>query len=217
MRSLSYKDDRDIICICAIDPGTDTMGYSIILLNLKDLTITIDRSETFVASKALRHYPEVDRSTRLKWLEKKLATEFKVDQPDLIIMESAFAKRRMISAFEALIECKQIINNAVAEYNESMTVILIDPISVKYGIGALKKGKKVPKVKGKKVDTKDLVRKVIEEDKDLKWNGLDVNLLDQHSVDAIAVGLWLANNITTTHLDYLQTIKSLQGALKDAR
>lgn len=213
MRLRSYKSNDDIVSICAIDPGTDTMGYSIILVNLSDLSITVDHSITFVASKAIRSYGEITREKRLKWLEDKLVEEFNNDKPDYIIMESAFANRRRITAFEALIECRVIITNAVKRFDPSMEILLIDPISVKYGVGALKRGEKKPKRKGKKVDTKELVRKVLKEDKDLKWNDLDIDYLDQHEVDSVAVGIYLANSIIESEMNFVKNIKSLEAAL----
>lgn len=213
MRLRSYKEKDDVISICAIDPGTNTMGYSILLVNLSDFTIEVDHSVTFVASKAIRSYGEVTREKRLKWLEDKLVEEFNNDEPDYIIMESAFANRRRITAFEALIECRVIITNAVERFDSSREILLIDPISVKYGIGAMVRGTKRPKKKGKKVDTKDLVRKVIKEDKDLKWNNINIDDLDQHEVDSIGVGIYLANSIIESEINHIETIKSMKAAL----
>lgn len=183
---------------CGIDPGTDTLGYAIVTLNIDTLEIELEKVATFEAAKATRKLPDLSyllgpRTVRLRWHTENLLERFQEDLPHTVTVESPFLGR-FATAFEALIECRTAIRKAILEYREGVVMELIDPISVKKAVGALPppvktKGKKRKKRK-KTGKSKEEIKQALLKIKDVNWNGVDIALLDEHSIDAIAVALY---------------------------
>lgn len=204
---------------CGIDPGTDTLGYAIVSMDIDTLKITLERVDTYHAAKATRKLPDLSdllgpRSVRLNWHQRNLTEQFRADVPHSITVESPFLGR-FATAFEALIECRTSIRRAVLDFHDGMTMELIDPISVKKAMGALPPP--LPKVKGRrkrrvknKAKTKDLIRAALNRIKDVDWNGIDLKDLDEHSIDAVAVALYrvyLVRDILTKDKTNLKTFR----------
>ena len=184
---------------CGIDPGTDTLGYAIISMDPLKLDIRLDKVDTYHAAKSTRRLPDLGdllgpRTVRLNWHRKNLIEQFNEDCPHSITVESPFLGR-FATAFEALIECRTAIRRAVNTHRDGLSMELIDPISVKKAMNALPPP--VPKVKGKKKRrkpkvkiTKDQIKNALKKIKDVDWQGIDLDTLDEHSIDAIAVSLY---------------------------
>ena len=110
--------------------------------------------------------------------------------------------KRNVSTFATLIECKIAIQKAIELSDVDVELELIDPMSVKYGIGAVEKAP--PPKKGKrrkrrkiKEDTKVLVRNKIASLVDLLWDSdiPYIDYLDEHTVDAVSIGYYKASRI----------------------
>lgn len=183
---------------CGIDPGTDTLGYAIVELDPSTLKISLDYVETFRASKATRKLPDLsdllgNRGVRLNWHTQNLTEMFKHHKPHTVTVESPFLGR-FATAFEALIECRSAIRKAMLEYSETITMELIDPLSVKSAMGALKP--LAPKKKGKRRKkkttgkTKEEIKAALKRIKDVDWGEYSLDDLDEHSIDAVAVALY---------------------------
>ena len=218
----------DVYRIVAIDPGTVTLGFSVIDIDIDDLSIIVQEVFTFNAGKHFKNKDQFKeifgaRTTRLKFLSERIYEKLVDWSPDCVIAESSFLSRN-VTSFESLIECKVYIRDAVTRYDESLPLTLIDPLSVKYGIGALVKGdkKKVKRVKGKRVkgvDTKLAVRNKISSLVDLLWAaGLPpMDYLDEHSVDAVSIGYWKASQIVEylrfdnqNYIDFRDSLKKVK-------
>lgn len=93
---------------------------------------------------------------------------------------------RFAAAFRALTECMVFISDAVGRYDPMMLLHVVDPPTAKMAVGlVIKKGM-----------TKDDVKKAVLALKDLENpNGIILEDLDEHSIDSIAVGYYLAKRI----------------------
>jgi len=185
---------------CGIDPGTDTLGYAIVIMDVDTLKISLEKVDTYFAAKATRKLPDLGdllgpRTVRLDWHRDNLIEQFKEDKPHTVTVESPFLGR-FATAFEALIECRTAIRRAILTYRDSLSMELIDPLSVKKAMGALtpfpkgkkaKKGKRRKKATGK---TKEEIKLALMKLKDVDWGDHDLTALDEHSIDAIAVALY---------------------------
>lgn len=176
--------------VLAIDPGTDTLGVAVLDLDLSTFEVSIVHTVTLKASKQLKFYPEMaetygDRFTKIYSHSVQLKNLLFIYQPQAVISEAPYL--RFVTSFEALIECLMMIKQTVCEYNPTITVETIDPPRAKMAVGAPGKG-------GDKEDVKQAVLRLT----CLKNpTGIDLNAIDEHSVDAIAVGCYKLRNFIT--------------------
>ena len=167
--------------VVGIDPGTDTIGFSILDLYLSSGRIVVANSETIALSKLLSNWRNEEnthgaRTARLMALEERLFIYFEVNQIHAVCAESPFL-RKFPQTFAALTECISYIRRAVMAFDRYMPLELVDPPTAKKAVGVhVKKGVT-------KDDVKTAIRKLGLEFAD----GVDLEALDEHSVDSIAV------------------------------
>lgn len=195
--------------IVAIDPGTNTLGFSVIEVDLDNLEIYIIDAKTFTAAKVVRRLRDTSsvyskRRQFLNWHEDNLVHELSEYKPHAVIVEAPFIGK-FATAFEALLECREMIKEAVLEYDTAIETRFIDPMSVKEVVGATELTKKRRKELSKKLKRSKL-RKAVKEGlkddmqqalcqlKDVNWL-IDSDTLDEHAIDATAVGVYLAYQI----------------------
>lgn len=180
-------DDPTPYRIIGIDPGTDTLGASVLELDLADRTISIVTSQTFHGSQLIRGYKEMEdtygaRFARLYALEDLLVEAFRDERPHSIISESPYFNSRRPQAYGALVEAMSMIRRAVHRYCPRMPLLVVDPASNKANL----------KVSGKSGD-KDLMKKaVINCPNLLNPRFVNLNTLDEHSIDSLAVAYYRA-------------------------
>jgi Holliday junction resolvasome RuvABC endonuclease subunit len=176
--------------ITGLDPGTDTLGVSTLDLDLATKAISIADSQTLLGSKLIRGNQRVadlygGRFARLQALEGALGDYFQTMQPHEIISESPYFNSRRPQAYGALVEAMGMIQRAVYTYCSSIALLTVDPASNKANL----------KVSGKSGD-KDLVKNAIHRLVDtgelLNPFGLLIGLLDEHSIDSLAVAYYRA-------------------------
>lgn len=184
---LTLPDDPTPYRIIGIDPGTDTLGASVLELDLADRSISIVASQTFHGSQLIRGYREMEdtygaRFARLYALEDLLVDAFRDERPHSIISESPYFNSRRPQAYGALVEAMSMIRRAVHRYCSRMPLLIVDPASNKANL----------KVSGKSGD-KDLMKKAVINCPDL-LNPRHVKLddLDEHSIDSLAVAYYRA-------------------------
>lgn len=178
--------------IAGIDPGTDTLGASMLEVDLATRDILILEAQTFQGDKLGRNYGNVaayhgDRIARLIAHEDNLYGYFMYGQPHSIICESPFLGR-FPQAFAALTECISHIRRAVMRYDTFMPLLQVDPPTVKLAVGVKGKGTTKDDVK------KGLLAKIAVEGIQ-NPNDIDIGELDEHSVDAIVVAYTRAHFI----------------------
>jgi hypothetical protein len=170
--------------IVGIDPGTDTLGASVLDVDLATREVLLLESNTFEGARLAQNYSNVaavhgDRLARLIAHEDNLYGYFVYLQPHSVIAESPFL-RKFPQAFAALTECISHIRRAVLRYDPFMPFLQIDPPTVKLAAGVKHKG-------STKDDVKRGLQQLIANGSILNPNAIDIEALDEHSVDSIMV------------------------------
>lgn len=168
--------------VLGIDPGTTTCGFSILEYDIITLEATVLHSETIKTTKLDGYHEEKisqlgDRYARLRALENELLLVMKEYRVNGVISESPYMSRRP-QAYAALVECIYAISNAVLRYSAEMGLETVTPSEAKKCVG----------VPGNSGD-KEAIRKALQKEIDtgrLVCN-IDLNTLDEHSTDSIAV------------------------------
>lgn len=169
--------------LISIDPGSDTVGIAISELDFERNTIHFVHVVTFECSKLARRDKRVgdihgDKVGRLWALEKLMHSLLEAWEVDVIASEAPFLGR-FATAYAALVECIKVIRSAVFAYDIDMPLHLYDPPSVKLAVGA----------PGKTKD-KSLIPKGIKKLSFVTWaSDINIDTLDEHSTDAMAVGI----------------------------
>lgn len=164
-----------------IDPGTETLGFGVLDLNLSTGQLVVANAQTVDLQRMLSQWRQEERvhgsrTARLMALEERLFVFFEHYQPHAICAESPFLHRFPMT-FAALTECVSYVRRAVFRYDRYMPLEMVDPPTAKKAVG----------VKVKRGVTKEAVREAIEK-LDLTYApGVDLAQMDEHSVDALAV------------------------------
>lgn len=167
--------------IIGIDPGSETIGVSIIELNTVSLDIISVDAFTFIGSKLPMSIIDClsggDRHAKLHAHTNNFKYIFGKYEPIAVCSESPFYNPRMPNAFGSLTEVIVSIRQALYEHDPWQVVQLIDPSSVKKSIGAKGNADKLimrQTLGAHSVLNPSLVKKI--------------DSYDEHSIDAIAVG-----------------------------
>lgn len=168
--------------ILSIDPGTNFTGTSILDIDLNN-DIKLKFVETIKAVNLAKKNNSIlhvygSRFTRIHVTGQQITKLLLEYNPDAVISESPYLGK-FPQSFAALTEILSEFRRRTFAYNVSVPFITIDPSTVKKSLG----------VKGTSGDKK-LMRKAIEKIKFKNSDYSNYNLLDEHSIDAIAVGLW---------------------------
>lgn len=169
--------------LLSIDPGTATMGITLWEWDVGSKLYRIVDCFTFEAkdndplydSTGETHGKRIARLIHLGDLLLNVLREFK---PHAVICESPFLGR-FPQAFAGLIECIVTIRNALFRYDPFLPLYQVDPPSAKKATG----------MTFTKKSTKEDVKTALQKRTDLVWD-VDIDELDEHSIDAVAVGLY---------------------------
>ncbi len=181
---LTTFGSNDVYRFLAIDPGTDTLGLALCEINLRTLEFTVCDVITLYASKHLMFYPGVvethgEKQARLYAHRKSLVDLFNYWRPDAIVSESPFLGR-FAAAFGALVECMQIIREAVMDYRPYLQLETVDPPSAKKSVGVKARG-----------GSKDDIQRAVIADPEIHFaEGLSRLGHTEHGYDACAVAKW---------------------------
>lgn len=175
--------------ILSLDPGSSHLGVSIVLDYLDGTDLVIDDSFTVHLKDNNPLYSEFgdlhgNRVVRLMQLGDAVLDLLRTHKPHAIIVEANYLGR-FATAFAALVECVAMVRSAVYTYDPFMPLYQVDPSTAKINIG-------IERVKG--TDKED-VRKAIRKRTRIKWN-VNLDELDEHAVDACAIGVYCAEHIT---------------------
>lgn len=171
-------------CLMSLDPGSDTLGTAKLDIDLESLDLMAITAQTLKGGRAGRGSWESEmfgeRLGRIHANQQTLLGMFRFYRPFIVASESPFISRRMPTAYGALMEVICSIRAALYEYDEWKQLHLYDPITVKMAVGATK-------FKGK-----DPVRDGVlafPNIQQLYTGSTPLEDLDEHSLDAIAVGI----------------------------
>lgn len=175
--------------ILSLDPGSSHCGVAILLDNLDGSDVVIEESFTVHLKDTNPMYAEFgdlhgNRVIRLLQLGDAVLDLCRTHKPHAVIVESNYLGR-FATAFAALVECVAMVRSSVYMYDPFLPLYQVDPSTAKINAG-------MERIKG--TDKED-VRRAMRKRKGIKWN-VDLAELDEHSVDACAIGLYCADHIT---------------------
>jgi len=173
------------IRIIGLDPGTKTTGVVILDYDFDNpFDIKPVFVETIQSKLSLRNLKGLaglngERFGLIKTVGVQLYRLLDIYKPDFVVAESSYSGS-FATTFQALSELMFEIKQSVYDYSPITQVNVIDPASVKKFMG----------VKGNSND-KDLMTKAL--NSYLKKLGItfNVNQIDEHSVDAFCIALYL--------------------------
>lgn len=177
------KNASNNINIVGIDPGTTCTGVAILTIDVSTMKIVRTKAMTFNSDKMLSEdeyltEPHSERMCKIIAQKNNLIRLFRYHLPSYICCESPFFNRLRPSAFGPLMEILSAIQMASVEYNPLVKFTLYPPSIIKKALG------------GSGLANKDAVRNQLLLRDDLEYNGdYPLDKLDEHSLDAIAVGI----------------------------
>jgi Holliday junction resolvasome RuvABC endonuclease subunit len=166
--------------IIGIDPGTESLGLSIITIDVRSLDILYTQAQTFVGSKlaAFNPWDELThhaRFTRINALRAAITNTLVYYRPLQVISEAPFWNPSRPGAYQALVEICNAIRGAVYDYDPWRSLYMVEPSILKKTIGA------------KGGDGKDAIKNaVLNRRQELRViNNSELEWFDDHSIDAI--------------------------------
>ncbi len=177
--------------IIGIDPGSNCLGFACIEYDLVTLEIIRTFSFTIKPERCLRSDTISDahgvRYARITKLTNIIAQEFRDIAPNEVVCESPFMSRRQPMAYGALMEVVYAVRLALIEYDDSLSLNLIDPPRAKQAVNAAGNAGK-----------EDVLKAILAMESELKFdksmsNGKDLKDLDEHSSDGLAIAKSLLN------------------------
>lgn len=170
--------------ILAIDNGTNTLGAVIADIDLRTGHMTVVFAETCNASLTAHRWNNVaelhgDRFARYRVLRLFLLDVMDQYDPDAVIVEGPFMHLHA-EAFGKLRESLYLIRETAYEHYEQLTVSIVAPMSAKKAVKA-----------SSYTQGKNPVRDAVLNLKDVSYvNGVIPEMLDEHCIDAVAVGYY---------------------------
>ena len=194
MRLYPYVPEPHSANIIGIDPGTDSLGLSVITFDVRNLDILYTQAQTFVGSKldAFNKWDEMThhaRFTRINALKQAIFSCLLHYKPLQIVSEAPFFNPSRPGAYLALVEICSSIRQVVYEYDPWRSLYMVEPSILKKTIGA-KGGDGKEAIKNAVIAKRDELK--ILNNSELEW-------FDDHSIDAIGAAycrmLGLRNSI----------------------
>jgi Holliday junction resolvasome RuvABC endonuclease subunit len=185
---LVMPESKEPFRIAGFDPGAN-LGLSLIENHLDGSKPIVKIAETAKLNPAEFCYKDMaelhgNRVARLMILYDRVTEFLRTHKPHGVIIEGNYLGR-FANAFSSLVECVFVIRNAVYAYDPFLPLQMVDPTTVKTNIG-------MKKIRG--TDKED-VRKALASVKDLEWDGVDINDLDEHAVDSVAIGYYYTSQL----------------------
>lgn len=180
---------ENVYRIIGIDPGTNKLGIAVLDIDLLTKQVCIRAAMTLSAQAAIDEDAFTAKSrgmryAQIAYLSHALKSLFVNSEPNAVIHESPFMGK-FPEAYQALSECIGAIRWAVDQYDRTVTIEPVDPPRAKQAVGA---------AVGRN-QTKDDVRIAV-----LKLGlpchpDVDLTILSEHAIDAIAVGYFKAKHV----------------------
>ena len=175
----SCFNDIKTFNVLGIDPGTDTIGFSILKVSIDDLTIEeanpwTEKVSRFIDEESFEVEVHSAKFSRLNKISEKLLTILDTFRPALVFSEAPFFNRLRPNAYAPLIETVFTIQKTLHSWDNFKPLYMIDPSSVKIAVGA--------RARSDKIEVKQAIIKIPELTKLINFDKLD-----EHSIDATAV------------------------------
>lgn len=176
-----------VSCVVGIDPGSTNLGFAAIEFDIDTLKITRTQAFTLTGTKLMDEdnwdeFRMGQRYSRIQAIRQHILVEFIKLRPLRIAIESPFYSQKRPSAFGVLMEVMEAVRQSVVEYDSWRDLLVVDPPTVKRAVGGSGNAKK-----------EEMQRRVISMT-ELNYCG-EIEKLDEHSIDAIAVAYWCYTNL----------------------
>lgn len=174
-------EHRDCVRVMGIDPGSRTLGISIVDCFLYEQQLVLTEAWTLNTEQAIRrnrfHAARVgEHQVRMEAIRDDVLLGMQNYYPDVVIMETPYLGR-LPQSFFVLTQVMTAIEQAVAAYSTAMFLEKVDPATVKKAIG----------VPGNSSD-KELMRKAVNALPYLEnLSGRTMESLSEHAIDSTAV------------------------------
>jgi Holliday junction resolvasome RuvABC endonuclease subunit len=190
------NQNHNVACIVGIDPGTENLGVGLVWFNIDNYDIVKCASNTYRGSRlAGSDWSEAIHGARYRRIEAlmwNLSILFNREKPIVIGSESAFINVRRPQAYGALTEVVTAIRHTVQSYDLFRPLYMVPPSTVKNAIGC----------KGN-ADKEAVKNSVLKIEKLTSTCESEIALMDEHSVDALAVAYAMLNLMKEDKLDPL--------------
>jgi Holliday junction resolvasome RuvABC endonuclease subunit len=180
---------NDRLVLVGIDPSLDNLGFAVLVVDVDTKNVYIPFVETFYGKKQIKSNPVIvethgDRTAKQYTQRENLIRQFNIWKPDCVSVEQPFLGR-FPAAYGSLMECMSVIKSALIDYMPIIPLMPIDPPNVKLAVGVAHNSK----------DKDEMIAAVKVVD-DITYDpSIDLDSLDEHSCDAIAVGYWLSRKL----------------------
>ncbi|UVD32125.1 hypothetical protein [Vibrio phage phiKT1028] len=186
----------------AIDPSTMRMGVSVLDVNLAETEkFKLQWVETIHGEK-LEHFDSVNYAddnavqSRMHGLSKSYRQLLEFFKPTIAACEDNFLGRSP-DTFKRLIEVVSLLRMQTESYGNGLYMVNVPPRAAKETVGANFKGTQ-----------KEDVTKGIKKYQSIDLNGYDLDVLDEHSIDAIAINLNVCERIAKDRGKFYDNVKS---------
>ncbi len=177
-----FRESDKVANIIGIDPGSQTLGLSVLSFDVTTLEIVSTQAQTFIGDKLPFYdpYTVTTHGERLARIYAHRTNLFNIlchYRPITLVCESPFFNPRRPNAYAALLEVMAEVRNGLRMYDPYMTLITIDPPTVKKAVGA-----------AGNADKEGVFNALLKKQEELKFTTMNnIQTLDEHSVDAVAV------------------------------
>lgn len=166
--------------LLSIDPGSTNMGYTVFEVTSMDQpmnvlhtgTLNVERLAKLMYGDSMMFYHGL-RQAKMQICHEAVYKLLHAWEITYVVSESPYMSR-FPQAYGALMECLMSIRQAVMRYYPELPLALVDPATVKLSVG----------VKGNSGDKNHMTEAVAR----LYGHQVNVNVLDEHAIDSIAVG-----------------------------
>lgn len=181
-------EDNEHLRLITLDPGTVTLGFGVIDIDMVTLKPKVVEAFTLDGSVMTRAWVDTaagDEAARqrIMGLNARLQELFLHYRPDVVSCEDNFLARSP-HAFKMLAEAVAAVRYALMATLPHSHLYLIPPTEAKKTVNACFKG-----------TGKDDVRQGLKSYSDLDWGDISIDMLDEHAVDAIVVGVCMVEKI----------------------
>ena len=166
------------MCILSVDPGATHTGFAVMRANevpVLDWVETVHSEECLRDNKFMVELGGNSLTKRLI-VYKKFKELLIAHRPLVVVCESTYLDPRKVTAFSSLTKLLEGLTLTLLDVYPDMVVEFIPANIVKNSVGA------------KGGSDKTYVKAGLK-NQSLDWNGFDIEMLDEHSIDAIAVGV----------------------------
>lgn len=169
--------------ILGIDNGTNTVGFALLECNVRTGHVTVIDAFTLEAKKISHRYGDLfvnhdELHCRMLGISDTLRDVLHHYNPDVVCVESPFDYPGRADAFAKLSVVLSHLRFTVYAFDPLITFTTVTPMEAKKAVGA-----------GTYIGGKEPIRDAVSRLHDVTYaNGVCTSVLDEHGIDAIAVG-----------------------------